>query len=197
MDAFNYLSVLLSIILGLGITQVLTAGGRLVRGRAMVRPDWIPLVWAGILLVMYVQVWWAMFGLRARTAWDFVSFLVVLLQTVALYLTAALVLPESVPEPPPGDAAAAAAPLELRAHYERHAPWFFGFLGLTVLMSVIKELVLEGRLPEPANLAFHLFLLLACGLGMVVRQRRVHEMLALVNGAAVALYIGALFSRLR
>lgn len=33
MDAFSYLSVLLSIILGLGLTQLLTAAGRLIRHR--------------------------------------------------------------------------------------------------------------------------------------------------------------------
>src|SRR2546430_11876759 len=51
-----YLSVLLSIILGLGLTQVLTAVGRLVRHRDRVRPDWLPLLWAAVLLVVYVQV---------------------------------------------------------------------------------------------------------------------------------------------
>ena len=64
MDAFSYLSVLLSIILGLGLTQLLTAVGRVIRHRDRVRVDWLPMLWAGVLLVVYVQVWWSMFGLR-------------------------------------------------------------------------------------------------------------------------------------
>src|SRR5690349_21520109 len=58
-DAFSYLSVLLSIILGLGLTQVLTAVGRVIRHRDRVRVDWLPMLWAGVLLVVYVQVWWS------------------------------------------------------------------------------------------------------------------------------------------
>src|SRR2546430_5812254 len=86
MDAFSYLSVLLAIIVGLGMTQVLTASGRLSRHRDRVRTYWPPLVWAGLLLVVYVQAWWAMFGLRTHTDWNFLTFFVVLLQTVMLYI---------------------------------------------------------------------------------------------------------------
>ena len=82
MDAFGYLSVVLSIIIGLGITQILASSGRLIRGRAHVVTYWPPLVWAGVLLVMYVQAWWSMFGLRAHVGWTFLAFLVVLLRTV-------------------------------------------------------------------------------------------------------------------
>jgi hypothetical protein len=76
-DAFSYLSVLLSIILGLGLTQLLTAVGRLIRHRDRVRLDWLPLLWAAVLLVVYVQTWWAMFGLRNVREWTFVATLVV------------------------------------------------------------------------------------------------------------------------
>jgi len=52
--AFSYLSVLLSIILGLGLTQILTASGRPIRHRERVRADWLPLLWAAVPLVVYV-----------------------------------------------------------------------------------------------------------------------------------------------
>jgi hypothetical protein len=52
MDAFGYLSVLLSIILGLGLTQLLTAIGRLIRHRDRVRVHWLPLLWAAVLLLI-------------------------------------------------------------------------------------------------------------------------------------------------
>lgn len=187
MDAFGYLSVLLSIILGLGITQVLTAAGRLIRGRAAVVPYWPPLLWAAGLLVIHVQVWWSMFGLRRREEWSFLAFFVVLLQTVTLYMAAALVLPENVDEPE----------VDLRAHYERHAPWFFGFIVATLVVSLGKELVLEGGLPEPVNLAFHLFLLVTCGAAIVVRRVRYHQALAVVGAVSMVAYIAVLFARLQ
>jgi hypothetical protein len=68
-DSFGYLSVLLSIILGLGLTQILTATGRLIRHRSRVRVHWLPLLLAGVLL-----------------------------QTATLYVMAAVVLSEQVDE---------------------------------------------------------------------------------------------------
>ena len=186
MDAFSYLSVLLSIILGLGITQVLTSAGRLIRARQAVVLYWPPLVWAGLLLVIYVQSWWSMFGLRSRTEWSFLGFLVVLLQTVDLYMLSALVLPEDV----------AASGVDLRAHYARQAPWFFGFLVAALLISAAKEVVLEGHLPEGANLTFHLFLAVTAGLAVFLRRPWYHQALAVVSAGALALYIAVLFSRL-
>lgn len=186
MDAFSYLSVLLSIILGLAITQLLQAAGRLIRGRDLVRFWWPPMLWAAVLLVIAVQMWWSMFGLRTHTTWSFLTFLVVLLQTVTLYMMTALVLPEAVE-----------AGVDLRAHYERHAPWLFGFLIATLLVSVVKELVLDGRLPERANLGFHLFALALAASAIVVRDARWHRLLAVVMALAIAGYIALLFSGLR
>ena len=187
MDAFSYLSVLLSIILGLGLTQLLTAVGRLIRHRDRVRVDWIPLLWAALLLVIYVQAWWAMFGLRHVAAWSFLAFLVVLAQTVALYMMAAVVLPEQVDD----------AEVDLAAYYDAYHRWFFGFLLATLVISALKDVVLFGRLPEPLNLVFHVVLAAACVAAIVVRRRRTHEIIAAASVVAIALYVGLLYAQLR
>jgi hypothetical protein len=186
-DAFSYLSVLLSIILGLGLTQLLTAAGRLIRHRDRVRVDWLPLLWSTVLLVVYVQAWWAMFGLRSVRDWTFVTFLVVLAQTTTLYMMAALVLPEQVEE----------SGVDLAAHYERHHRWFFGFFLATLCISIAKDVVINGHLPETENLVFHGLMAAVCVAAIVARGRRVQATLSIVGAVAVAVYIGALFMRLR
>ena len=186
LDAFPYLSVLLSIILGLGLTQLLTAAGRLVRHRDRVRPDWLPLLWAAVLLVVYVQVWWSMFGLRFHHDWTFVAFLIVLAQTGTLYVMAAVVLPEQLDDA-----------TDLRMYYERQHRWFFGFFLATLIISVIKDLVINGRLPEALNLGFHIFLAAVCISAVLIRRRRYQEVVGVTCAAAMATYIGLLFTRLR
>ena len=186
MDAFSYLSVLLSIILGLGLTQLLTAAGRLIRHRDRVRADWLPLLWATVLLVVYVQAWWAMFGLRSLRDWTFVVFLIVLAQTTTLYMMAALILPEQVDD----------AGVDLAAHYDQHHRWFFGFFLATLCISIVKDVVIGGHLPEAGNLVFHGLLAAVCVAAIVARGRRLQVALSLVGTAAVVVYIGALFMRL-
>ena len=187
MDAFSYLSVVLSIVLGLGMTQILTAFGRLIRHRDRVEEDWLPILWAVLLLVIFVQVWWAMFGLRVRTQWTFFEFTIVLAQTATLYVMAAVALPEDVPE----------SGVSLRAYYERHHRWFFGWFLATLVISVSKDVVLGGRLPGAFNLAFHVILATGCVLGMVIRPYRYHQILGVGFAGVIAMYIGVLFTRLQ
>src|SRR5215218_7005221 len=93
MDAFNYLAVLISIILGLGIAQLLTGFGRWIEHRKRFAAFVPAMLWAGILLLIHLQTWWSMFGFRFVSQWTFVSFAMVLLQPVTLYLLTILALP--------------------------------------------------------------------------------------------------------
>jgi hypothetical protein len=187
MDEFAYLSVLLSIIIGLGFTQLLTAAGRLIRHRDRVRVDWLPLLWAAVLLLIFVQVWWSMFGLRTYRGWTFFGFCLILSQTCTLYMMAAVVLPEHVDEPV----------VDLAAHYERQHRWFFGFFLATLIISVTKDLVINGRWPTAANLGFHALLAAICLSAIFVRGRRYQEMAGIAGAAVIVTYIGLLFMRLR
>jgi hypothetical protein len=49
---FAYLSVLTSIVLGLGIARLLTGLGRLIQARGRGRLYWVPVLWALDLLLL-------------------------------------------------------------------------------------------------------------------------------------------------
>ena len=187
MDAFSYLSVLLSIILGVGLTQLLTAFGRLIRHRDRVRMHWLPLLWTAMLLLIYVQVWWSMYGLRLRREWTFLAFSTVLAQTATLYLMAAVALPEEISE----------TQTDLGAYFDRQHRWFFIFFLATLLVSVFKDVVLSGQLPDSTNLCFHGILGLGCVAGLLLRRRRDQGVLAAGFAVVLVAYVGLLFARLR
>jgi len=186
MDAFSYLSVLLSIILGLGIQQVLQGYRALILSRKRVRFYAPPLIWSGIVLTMIAQHWWSSFHLAQRTEWSFGIFATILVMTALIYMMAAIVLPDIPPD----------EPIDLRDHYYREGPAFFGISAAAIGWSAFRELMLEGRLPEPANLAFHgLFLILALT-AMLVKWPRLHEALAGLMTLFITIYIALLFARL-
>lgn len=187
MDAFSYLSVLLSIIIGLGMTQILTAVGRLIRHRDRVTMDWLPLLWAAVLLVIFVQVWWSSFGLREFHNWTFLGFLLVLAQTCTLYLMSAVILPEQVDE----------ARTDLAAHYQRQQRWFFSLLLATLVVSVLKDQVINGQWPSALNLGFHVFFAAICLSAILIRQRRYQEIVGVIGAGGIATYIWLLFMRLQ
>lgn len=187
MDAFSYLSVLLSIILGLALTQVLQGYRGLLLSRARVRLYPPPLIWSVLLLLMVIQNWWASFGLADHPEWTFAMFATIIVHTVLIYMMAALVLP---------DIAAADEPIDLRAHYYREAGPLFGLSLGVIGVSLFKEYMLEGRLPDPANLAFHLVFAAAALTVMVSRRPLLHEIFAPLMAVIFGAYIALLFAEL-
>jgi len=185
MDDFNHLSVLLAIILGLAITQVLSGFRGLVHARARVRMYWPVIVWAWLLLVIDVQTWWSMFGLRKHHDWTFGQFSIVLLQTIILYMLAALILPDFGTEP-----------VDLRETYFQQARWFYSLSVLVGIVSLCKDVVLDGSLPNRLNVGFHLFFMVAAAGAAVIRRDWYHKLAVLTTAVLFALYIIVLFARL-
>jgi hypothetical protein len=186
MDAFGYLSVLLSIILGLAITQLLQGLRGLLIARRAVIFYLPPVVWTGLLLLMAVQSWWSMYGMYRRTTWTFGQFGLVLLQTIVLYMLAALVLPDLD----------ASESRDLKRHYFDQRRWFFGLGTLLLIVSVAKDLVLDGRMPSPANLAFHATFFVAWAIAAFTRNEKYHQALPGFMALSFGAYIVLLFARL-
>jgi hypothetical protein len=186
MDAFSYLSVLLAVIVGLAITQVLQGYRSLALGRERVRWYARPLIWSGLILLVVIQHWWASFGLAERSDWSFVQFAAVLVQTALFYMMAALVLPDMPPD----------EPADLKRHYYREVPAFFGIAVAANLWNGLREYLLFGEPPLGFNLGFQLLFLALATTAIIVRRERVHEVLAGVMPVLFAAYIALLFAKL-
>jgi hypothetical protein len=184
MQAFDHLAVLVSIVLGLGITQLLSGFGRWLEQRDAVRAHAPSILWAVFLLLAHIQTWWSMFGLRHFEDWSFLQFALLLSQPIVLYLLAHLVFPLSAPG------------LDLRGNFERQRPWFFGALLVLLAVSVLKDLLRHGHLPETANLVFHGVLFLVGTLALLTRRDAHQRWIAWIALAAMAAYIALLFRQL-
>jgi hypothetical protein len=183
MDAFSYLSVLLSIVLGLAVTQLLSGFAALVHARRRIAMYWpVPVQMAATLLIT-VQVWWAMFGLREARHWTFAGFLVVLAQSIAVYLMAAFITPELG-----GDTR-----IDLRETYFREARWYFGSILAALAISLMKNLVLTGGFQSPVDLAGHGIFAATSLVALISRSDRVHKAIAPLSLLVYSLYIALLF----
>ena len=187
MDAFTYLSVLISIILGLAITQLLQGARALVIARRRVRVFGPSVQWVGLLLLLAVQSWWAMFGLQYHRDWTFIAFGIVLLQVILLYMLASLVLPDFPPY----------TSIDLRAHYFEHVVWFYGLAVLLLVVSLIKDLLINGHLPGAFNVAFHLVFIVVWAGAAATRREAYHRFVPIFMALAFGAYIAVLFGRLQ
>ena len=184
--SFNYLSVLLSIVLGLAITQVLQGLRGLILTRAKVKLYLPTMIWAGLVLLLTIQGWWASFSMRTQANWTFVALLVIILQAISVYMAAALVLPDVA-----GDAL-----VDLRDHYFAHRNWFFGAMLASLVLSAAKDLARTGHLPGRMNLGFHVFFALTMIVAAITRREWYHKLLAPAAALSILLYITLLYGRL-
>lgn len=186
-DAFAYLSVLLSIILGLAIAEVLQGYRSLLLARGKVRLYGPPLIWSAIMLILSIHFWWASFGLAGRQNWDFTAFSVVLAQCVMLFMGTSLLLPQTDPN----------EEIDLRGHYYREAGPFFSFGLLFILFGFLKDWLLEQRIMNGGiALGFFLFFMTLTLTALIVRKPRVHEIIAPTMGAGILIFIGMMFAKL-
>jgi hypothetical protein len=139
-----------------------------------------------LLLVVFVQSWWSEFYLSRYQGWTFLGFSVVVAHAICLYMLAALVLPDIQRD----------ESLDLREHYHDIRRWFFAFVVLSATFGIVKDLVLEGHLPETRNLLFQIAFIAISAIAAVTRNETYHRVLAPAAALMFGAYVALLFSRL-
>lgn len=94
MSAFEFVTVLISIILGLGITQLLSGIADLIQQWEKVKLYWPHVLWMLMIFVLHVQEWWLTFPLQtSRTIWHLPLFLFQMLYPISLFIAARILFP--------------------------------------------------------------------------------------------------------
>jgi len=137
-SAFEYVTVFISIILGLGVTQILTGIADLVHQNDRVKIYWPHLVWIFLALVMHVQEWWVTFELRSYGPWRLPTFLFVLLYPVVLFILARLLFPFGLSE----------GRVDLEKFYFENYRRIFLFVAILALLSILDNLLLRKYFVE-------------------------------------------------
>jgi hypothetical protein len=139
----EYIAALLSIVVGLGLTDLAQSLRELVRPRRRVDWHWLPLLWAVTTFLVSIQLWWNAFSfLKEATSEFFLPFLAAFL---FLYLTCAFALPDpewQKPQATPdagGPSNSSSVPLDLEMFYfsDAHRRWYFGMFIAFLVTSQI------------------------------------------------------------
>lgn len=166
-EAFLYLAVLTSIILGLAVQQVLLGYRDLILTRTKARLFAPVLTWSVLVLLIVAQNWWESFGLAGRSDWNFFAFGMILLQAIIIYMLAAVVFPRSED----------AETIDLREHYFREQKAIYAIAVIYVLSSPVRALIVDGTILPVLDLTFHAVFLSVFGTLAFVKRPIVHHVL--------------------
>jgi len=186
-DAFSYLSVLLSIIIGLGMSHLLGAMVRLIHNRSRTALYWPSIVWAGNLFLLLTLVWWADFNLTRHEHWTFPIFLCTLSVPAAIYAASGLVLPASEVE----------TAADMRLAYDENRRWFFSLIFLAIALSFVQTYLLDGRIALDVDAQLKACILVVTLVPIFTKANIIAKIVAAINLAWVLAYIALLFYNLR
>lgn len=166
MNLFEFLLVFVSILLGLGITELLGGVVRILRGE--LPAGRLHTLWILIVFLVQAQLAWGLWLLRSMEEWRYSEFLLLLSGPIVLYMAAAVLFP----------ATASSGSLDTHLMQRRRA--FFLLMLAYVCFAALFELFL---LHNSVELVPTVFRLLAASLlaALAISERRaLHWVLALV-----------------
>jgi len=177
---FDYLAILICIILGLALTHLLIGASRLIQLRHGVRLYWVHLAWTFNVIVYVLALWWGMFWWKHLQVWTVQEFFFLAFYTIVVFLLASMLFPHECGE---GH--------DCEAHFFRNKNWFFGILIAALLLDIPETLFksLDGLRGVPRE--YFLFLPAVTLIGIVglwSGNRKVHATLPLLWLAAMIAY---------
>lgn len=180
-SAFEYVSILVSIILGLGITQILSVLADLAYDTPRVKLYFPHTVWILFLLFLHIQDWFITYQLKDMPVWYLPELFFILAYPVVLYVLAKVIMPQ-------------ADDLDrrnLKTYYYRRYPTIFGLMCWAVLLSIaFNAYLLKLSLLDQWPLAVFLALLLGL-MRFKTQKEAVHIAFAslLILGVCAAIWL--------
>ena len=125
MSIFEYLTVAVSIVLALGVGQLISSIPYVFAAR---KSDWLHAFYFVFLVIAHIVVWWRIWPLNAVSSWNILEFAILMGSPLSLYL-AATALVSSNPEQI-GD---------WKEHFAEHSHWIISAIAAIVFFGILRS----------------------------------------------------------
>lgn len=171
MNPFEFVMVLVTIIIALGVAELLTGIARIMRRELGFY--WIHMVWIFTLLVMQLQYCWSLFDLEARNEWVFLDLVRLLTPPIIFFLASSLLFPSRDER------------IDLKKYYFAKRKPIFALLFSVMSFYAVSSLSMSLlSLVQFAGVAI-------TGILIVTDRPRLHALLALMFAFATLLFVAS------
>jgi hypothetical protein len=182
MAPFDYISLLTSIVLALGITRTLSGLGKLLQSRGRLRAYWVHSAWGVNMLLWLLLNWWILYRWHTQERWTFFLFIFVLVSPVIAFLLSVFLFPEPLEDG-----------TDLKHHFYQNRRWFFALAALLPPLDAVDTL-LKGwahfQAQGPIYIFTILILLTLSITGFFTPRERFHAFYAVFFMAYILAFIG-------
>jgi hypothetical protein len=170
MSPFEFVTVLISIILGLGITQIMSGVADLIHQWKSVRLYWPHLLWVALVFVLHVQEWWLIYQLKTVTTWQLPVFLFQVLYPIFLFILARILFPMTTNE----------HSTDMKGFYLANYRKLFIMVMILTFLSTIENQFIHNLGVEGWLVQALLFVLLGILSSRPALPERIHQGLAIL-----------------
>jgi hypothetical protein len=170
MDAFEYISTLLSIIIGVGITHLLIGVSRFIYNPRGVKVYWIHLVWTFSVFTNLIWYWWFEFGFSTVTEWTFQMYFFIIIYAVLLFLLSVINIPFHFPQ-------------NFKEYFYSSKNWFFVVFIAVNLIDVLDSYLKGVDYLRNLGMSYLFYLIASVGLSVLaifIRKELFHGILAVL-----------------
>ena len=184
MTSFEYVMVLVSIVIALAIAHLLTALGecvRRIRGKGEpIKLDAVFLLWVGFILIWLVSFWWWEFKFQeVVTEWSFGLYLFVIGYAIGLFMLAEILAPNRMH-----------GVTDTYTDFVDGRKWFFGMLVLVQALDMIDTFLKSFEWGmRPASLGITAVTIAMAITGFVSKRRSIQLGVAIVAFTSQLFYV--------
>jgi hypothetical protein len=150
MTPFEYVIVLISIILGLGITTILTGIAEFIKYPPKGKLYFPYVIWIALVFVLHIHEWWESYSLKSIDTWKLPVFLFIILYPIALYILAHLLFPADLKQG-----------VNTKEFYLNNYPRLFISTIVMDILGIIHNVVITGFPLEDQLVQFAILIVLS------------------------------------
>ncbi len=170
MTPFEYVTVLISIILGMGITQIVTGVADIVHQWHRVKIYWPHVLWIILVFFLHIDEWWSTYELRQFDSLRLPTFLFVLLYPINLFILARILFPLVQPD----------SEFDLKIFYYASYRKFFLWASILPVLAILNNVFVTGHSLSSQPVQFIVFAVLLFLASRKKIDERVHKISSIV-----------------
>jgi hypothetical protein len=181
MGVFEYIGVLISVIMGLGVTHLATGATKLIQHREQVRFYLPHMLWTANILIFILLIWWGMFTWSGHDDWYAYQYLFITSYAIVSFFLAAMLYPWDM-----------AKDIDVREYFFKNRVWFFCALLIAWWIDIAETLfkVDAGLRPIPKGyFGFVSTQMLLAIVGIGSRNNIVHVLLPVIFLASLLILV--------
>jgi hypothetical protein len=160
MSDFEFLSVLISIVIGFGLTHLLGGLGYAYHFRKTNKMDAVHVAWTIAVFFLLVLNWWVFLLWRGFESWTFAVFFTIVMWAVSMYVLALALYPPRL-----------ARDVDYRTLFESNRTWLLATFIIMLLLDLVVTGIRDEAVPETFFIVYLGHYITIAAVGIVVRKR--------------------------